>query len=128
MRASIQGSWIGHHRRLHAPDEVVESIRRWKRLAVYTRTQMEGILVGKQIGVLLVILVIVSAVIVAFIICSLTMGKIREIVVSKPIDTRSRIIAAMIMQQALAPGVIGFVVGKITAAFSAPLCFSSTYC
>ena len=38
----------------------------------------------------------------------------------KLIGTRNRTIAAMIMQQALALGVIGFVVGKITATFSAP--------
>ena len=112
----------------HAPDEVAESIRRWKRLTVYTRAQMEDILVGKliatsakQIGMFLVILAIVSAAIVAFIIYSLTMDKIREIAVLKLIGTRNRTIAAMIMQQALALGVIGFVVGKITATFSAPL-------
>ncbi len=112
----------------HAPDDVAESIRRWKRLTVYTRAQMEGILVGKliatsakQIGMFLVILAIVSAAIVAFIIYTLTMDKIREIAVLKLIGTRNRTIAAMIMQQALALGVIGFVVGKITATFAAPL-------
>jgi len=111
----------------HVPDDVAESIRRWKRLTVYTRAQMEGILVGKliatsskQIGMFLVILAIVSAAIVAFIIYSLTMDKIREIAVLKLIGTRNRTIAAMIMQQALALGVIGFVVGKITATLSAP--------
>ena len=89
---------------------------------------MEDILVGKliatsakQIGMFLVILAIVSAAIVAFIIYSLTMDKIREIAVLKLIGTRNRTIAAMIMQQAIALGVIGFVVGKITATFSAPL-------
>ncbi len=112
----------------HAADEVAESIRRWKRLTVYTRSQMETILVGKliatsakQIGMFLAILAIVSAAIVAFIIYTLTMDKIREIAVLKLIGTRNRTIAAMIMQQALALGVIGFVVGKIAATFSAPL-------
>ena len=116
------------------PDEVAESIRRWKRLTVYTRAQMEDILVGKliatsakQIGMFLVILAIVSAAIVAFIIYSLTMDKIREIAVLKLIGTRNRTIAAMIMQQALALGVIGFVVGKITATFQRRL-FPNTYC
>jgi putative ABC transport system permease protein len=111
-----------------APDGVAESIRRWKRLTVYTRSQMEEILIGKliatsskQIGMFLVILAIVSAAIVAFIIYTLTMDKIREIAVLKLIGTRNRTIAAMIMQQALALGVIGFVVGKITATFAAPL-------
>jgi len=111
-----------------APDEVAESIRRWKRLTVYTRAQMEAILIGKliatsskQIGMFLVILAVVSAAIVAFIIYTLTMDKIREIAVLKLIGTRNRTIAAMIMQQALALGVIGFAVGKITATFAAPL-------
>ena len=106
----------------HDVDDVAESIRRWKRLTVYTRSQMEEILVGKliatsakQIGMFLMILSIVSAAIVAFIIYTLTLGKIREIAVLKLIGTRNRTIAAMILQQAVALGVIGFVVGKITA-------------
>ena len=112
----------------YSPEEVAEPIRRWKRLTVYDRTQMEGILVGKliatsakQIGMFLVILAIVSAAIVAFIIYTLTMDKIREIAVLKLIGTRNRTIAGMILQQALVLGVIGFVVGKITATFAAPL-------
>ncbi|MBW7837215.1 MAG: ABC transporter permease [Sphingomonadales bacterium] len=112
----------------HSADEVAQSIRRWKRLTVYTRAQMEAILVGKliatsakQIGMFLAILATVSAAIVAFIIYTLTMDKIREIAVLKLIGTRNQTIAAMIMQQALALGVIGFVVGKITATFTAPL-------
>lgn len=110
------------------PEDVAEPIRRWKRLTVYTRSQMAEILIGKliatsskQIGMFLVILAIVSAAIVAFIIYTLTMDKIREIAVLKLIGTRNRTIAAMIMQQALALGVIGFAVGKITATFAAPL-------
>ncbi|TAK55356.1 MAG: ABC transporter permease [Gammaproteobacteria bacterium] len=109
------------------PEPVAESIRRWKRLTVYTRAQMEEILTGKliatssrQIGMFLVILAVVSAAIVAFIIYTLTMDKIREIAVLKLIGTRNRTIAGMIMQQALALGLIGFVVGKITATFAAP--------
>jgi len=106
----------------YGDEAVAESIRRWKRLTAYTRSQMEDILVGKliatsskQIGMFLVILSIVSAAIVAFIIYTLTLGKIREIAVLKLIGTRNRTIAAMIMQQAIALGMIGFVVGKITA-------------
>jgi putative ABC transport system permease protein len=111
----------------HDPEEVAQGIRKWKRLTVYTRAQMENILVGKliatsarQIGMFLVILAVVSAAIVAFIIYTLTLGKIREIAVLKLIGTRNRTIAAMILQQAIALGVIGFVVGRITATFGAP--------
>lgn len=109
-------------------EEVAEPIRRWKRLQVYTRAQMEGILVGKliatsakQIGMFLVILAAVSATIVAFIIYTLTMDKIREIAVLKLIGTKNIHIASMILQQALILGLIGFVVGKISATFAAPL-------
>jgi putative ABC transport system permease protein len=112
----------------HAAEEVAEPIRRWKRLQVYTRAQMEEILVAKliatsakQIGMFLAILAIVSAAIVAFIIYTLTLGKIREIAVLKLIGTRNRTIAGMILQQALGLGVIGFVVGKTAATFWAPL-------
>ena len=112
----------------YSPQEVAEPIRRWKRLTVYDRAQMEEILVGKliatsakQIAMFLVILAVVSAAIVAFIIYTLTMDKIREIAVLKLIGTRNRTIAGMILQQALVLGVIGFVVGKISATFAAPL-------
>jgi putative ABC transport system permease protein len=83
---------------------------------------MEEILIGKliatsarQIFMFLVILSIVSAAIVAFIIYTLTLGKIREIAVLKLIGTKNRTIIAMIMQQSIALGLIGFVVGKIAA-------------
>lgn len=109
------------------PKQVAEPIRRWQRLQVYTRAQMEGILVGKliatsarQIGMFLVILAIVSAAIVAFIIYTLTLGKIREIAVLKLIGTRNRTIAGMIVQQAIGLGLIGFAVGKVAATVWAP--------
>ena len=108
-------------------DTVAAAIARWQRLTVYTRAQMEAILVGKliatsarQIGMFLVILAVVSAAIVAFIIYTLTLGKIREIAVLKLIGTRNRTIAGMIMQQAIGLGLIGFVVGKIAATLWAP--------
>ena len=112
----------------YSPQEVAEPIRRWKRLTVYDRAQMEEILVGKliatsakQIAMFLVILAVVSAAIVAFIIYTLTMDKIREIAVLKLIGTRNRTIAGMILQQALGLGLIGFIVGKVAATFWAPI-------
>jgi putative ABC transport system permease protein len=108
-------------------EAVAEPIRRWKHLEAYTRAQMEEILVAKliatsakQISMFLVILAVVSAAIVAFIIYTMTLGKIREIAVLKLIGTRSRTIAGMILQQALGLGFIGFVVGKVSAALWAP--------
>jgi putative ABC transport system permease protein len=109
------------------PEQVAEPIRRWKHLQVFTRVQMEDILVAKliatsakQIGMFLVILAIVSAAIVAFIIYTMTLGKLREIAVLKLIGTRDRTIASMILQQAMGLGLIGFIVGKVAATIWAP--------
>jgi putative ABC transport system permease protein len=112
----------------HDPETVAAPMRRWKHLEAYTRAQMEEILVAKliatsakQIGMFLVILSVVSAAIVAFIIYTMTLGKIREIAVLKLIGTRNRSIAGMILQQALGLGLIGFIVGKLAATLWAPV-------
>jgi len=109
------------------PEQVAAGIRRWKHLEAYTRVQMADILVARliatsarQIAMFLVILSVVSAAIVAFIIYTMTLGKIREIAVLKLIGTRNRTIAGMILQQALGLGLIGFVVGKTVATLWAP--------
>ncbi len=111
-----------------SPDQVAEPIRRWKHLEAYDRAGMEDILIAKliatsakQIGMFLVILAIVSAAIVAFIIYTMTMGKLREIAVLKLIGTSNITIASMILQQALGLGVIGFLVGKLAATLWAPV-------
>jgi len=111
----------------NAAEQVAQDVMRWKHLQAFTRVQMEEILVAKliatsarQIGMFLVILAVVSAAIVAFIIYTMTLGKIREIAVLKLIGTRNRTIAGMILQQALGLGFIGFLVGKTAATVWAP--------
>ena len=136
LLAAIEASQTGNHNvnavlvrvaEGHAPEAVAAEIRRWKHLQAFTRAQMEDILVAKlianasrQIGMFLVILTIVSAAIVAFIIYTMTLGKIREIAVLKLIGTHDRTIASMIVQQALGLGLIGFAVGKIAATVWGP--------
>ncbi|MGB5065021.1 MAG: ABC transporter permease [Candidatus Competibacter sp.] len=115
-----------------APDaeatRVAEQIRRWKHLEAYTRADMDEILVAKliatsakQIFMFLVILSVVSAAIVAFIIYTMTLNKVREIAVLKLIGAHNRTIVLMILQQALGLGVIGFIVGRTAAALWAPI-------
>jgi putative ABC transport system permease protein len=108
-------------------DEVKAEIGRWKHLTAWTRADMEEILVAKliatsakQIGMFLVILAIVSAAIVAFIIYTMTLSKQREIAVLKLIGARDGSIALMILQQAIALGLIGYAVGQVSATFWAP--------
>jgi putative ABC transport system permease protein len=107
---------------------VAAGVRRWKRLQVYSRAEMEEILIVKlidtssrQIAMFLVILSVVSAAIVAFIIYTMTMNKLREIAVLRLIGARSRTIGGMILQQALGLGLIGFVVGRVAAGLWAPI-------
>jgi putative ABC transport system permease protein len=109
------------------PDALARDIRRWKRLGVFTRAEMQEILQAKliatsarQIGLFLVILAVVSAAIVAFIIYTMTLGKLREIAVLKLIGTRNRTIAWMILQQAVGLGLIGFLGGRTVAGLWAP--------
>ncbi|MDP2762246.1 MAG: ABC transporter permease [Sideroxyarcus sp.] len=111
-----------------AVEKVAGQIERWKHLQAYSKSQMDDILVArliatssKQIFMFLVILAIVSAAIVAFIIYTMTLNKIREIAVLKLIGATNRTISAMILQQALGLGLIGFVVGKLSATVWAPL-------
>jgi putative ABC transport system permease protein len=110
-----------------SPEAVAQEIRRWKHFEAYTVAQMEAVLVdkliatsAKQIAMFLVILAVVSAAIVAFIIYTMTLAKLREIAVLKLIGAKNRIIAGMILQQALALGVIGFLVGRIAAGLWGP--------
>ncbi len=109
-------------------NSVAENIRRWKHLGAFTLAEQQEILQAKvvytavrQVGLFLVILTIVSIAIVALIIYTMTMGKIKEIAVLKLIGARNSTIAAMILQEALGLGLIGFVLGKITSTFWAPL-------
>jgi putative ABC transport system permease protein len=109
-------------------EDVAGQIERWKHLQAYTRSQMDEILVARliatssrQIFMFLVILAIVSAAIVAFIIYTMTMNKVREIAVLKLIGATNHTISGMILQQALGLGVIGFIVGKLSATLWAPL-------
>jgi putative ABC transport system permease protein len=114
-----------------APGEevaVAAQIERWKHLQAYTKPQMDEILVArliatssKQIFMFLVILAVVSAAIVAFIIYTMTLNKVREIAVLKLIGATNVTISSMILQQALGLGLIGFIVGKLSATVWAPL-------
>lgn len=106
---------------------VADNVKRWKYLQAYTSEDMEDILVGKliataarQIFVFLVILALVSAAIVALIIYTMTLAKIKEIAVLKLIGTKNTTIAGMILQEALGLGLIGFVSGKLLATLWGP--------
>jgi len=99
-------------------DEVAEVIRRWKHLSVLTEKDQEQLLTltvieraRRQLGLFMGILTIVSAVIIALIIYTLTMDKVREIATLKLIGAPDRTIIGLILQQALLLGIVGFIAG-----------------
>jgi putative ABC transport system permease protein len=107
-----------------APDlnvqEIAEIIRRWKHLSVLTDMEQEQLLTrtvieraSRQLGLFMSILTVVSAVIIALIVYTLTMDKIRSIATLKLIGAPDRVIVLLILQQALLMGIVGFVVGTV---------------
>lgn len=99
-------------------DEVAQVIRRWKHLSVLTGEQQSQLLTRtvierarRQLGMFMGILTIVSAVIIALIIYTLTMDKVREIATLKLIGAPDRTIIGLILQQAMLMGIAGFVAG-----------------
>ena len=70
----------------------------------------------RQIGMFTSILLLVSAVIIALIIYTMTMEKLRQIAMLKLIGAPDRTIVGMIVQQALALGLTGFAFGGLLIA------------
>ncbi|HWB47225.1 MAG TPA: ABC transporter permease [Hyphomicrobiaceae bacterium] len=104
-------------------DAVAESARRWRHLAVLTQAEQERVLseslvdrARRQIGMFTSILLLVSAVIIALIIYTMTMEKLRQIAMLKLIGAPDRTIVGMILQQALALGLTGFAFGALLIA------------
>jgi putative ABC transport system permease protein len=100
------------------PESVADSVRRWKHLAAITQEGQEEILTlslvdraRRQIGLFTSLLLVVSAVIIALIIYTMTMEKLKQIATLKLIGAPDRTIIGMIVQQALALGFVGFATG-----------------
>lgn len=98
--------------------EVAAAIARWKHLSALTQDQQEALVSKfiierqrKQLGMFMVLLVIVSAVIIALIVYTLTMDKLRSIATLKLIGAPDRTIIGLIVQQALSMGIVGFFLG-----------------
>lgn len=100
--------------------EVAAEVTRWKHLVALTQAEQENLLTRsvvekarRQIGLFTVLLLIVSTVIIALILYTLTLDKLREIATLKLIGAPDRTIVGLIAQQALAMGAIGFSTGAV---------------
>jgi putative ABC transport system permease protein len=99
-------------------EAVAEAARRWKHLTAMTQAAQEELLTRsvvnrarQQIGMFTTILLTVSAVVIALIIYTMTMEKLKPIATLKLIGAPDRTIVGMIVQQALSLGLIGFAAG-----------------
>ena len=95
-----------------------QDIVRWKHLAALTQDDQEAVLARsvidrarRQIGLFTTLLLTVSTVIVGLIIYTMTIDKKKAIATLKLIGAPDRRIVGLIVQQAIAMGVISFVTG-----------------
>jgi putative ABC transport system permease protein len=102
------------------PHAVQAHIERWNYYRTLTAAQQEELLARSVIDrgrqqtlVMRAILLVVSAVIIALIIYTMTLEKTRDIATLKVIGTPDRTIAALILQEAVALGVLGFAIGAV---------------
>jgi putative ABC transport system permease protein len=101
-------------------DEVASDIRTWQHKSVYTAAEQKTILTknlieksAKQIGLFTAILVVVSTIIIALIIYTMTLEKMKEISIMKLMGLPNSLIISMIVKETLLLGVFAFIFGNI---------------
>ena len=101
-------------------DLLTATLRQWKHLAALSQIEQENILLAsvvdkarRQIGLFLGILLAVSAVVIALIIYTVTMEKLKQIATLKLIGAPDRTIIGLIVQQSLILGTAGWGIGLI---------------
>ncbi len=101
-------------------DELARYIRRFKHKSVYTNDEQREILTknlieraSKQIGLFTAILVVVSTIIIALIIYTMTLEKMKEISIMKLLGIPNGVIIKMIVQETVILGFLAFVFGNI---------------
>ena len=96
-------------------NQIIATLSTWPDVTVYTAQQQKELLLSgtvdkarRQLGLFSKLLIVVSTIIIALIIYTLTLDKIRDIALLKLIGARNRVIVGLILQQALLMGMFGF--------------------
>jgi putative ABC transport system permease protein len=107
---------------------VVGTLKAWPDISVFTRDQQKELLLKgvvdrarRQLGLFRALLVIISAVIMALIIYTLTLEKLHDIAMLKLIGARNSVILSMILQQALLLGLLGYIIAFFAGKWIFPL-------
>lgn len=97
-------------------DRVVATIRGWDDVSVITHEgQQDLILKGaversrRQLGLFRILLIVVSAIVMALILYTLTLDKLHAIALLKLIGAPNRVVLGMILEQAVVLGAVGYV-------------------
>ena len=96
-------------------DRIITTLSTWSDVTVYTAQQQKDLLLSgtvdksrRQLGLFSVLLIIISTIIIALIMYTLTLDKIHDIALLKLIGARNRVIVGLILQQALLMGAVGY--------------------
>lgn len=95
--------------------KVAATISTWPDVTVYSKQQQVDLLLSgmvdkarRQLGLFRVLLILISTIIMALIIYTLTLDKIHDIAMLKLMGARNRVIVGLILQQALLIGALGY--------------------
>jgi putative ABC transport system permease protein len=95
--------------------KVAATLGSWPDVTVYSTKQQEELLLGgmvdrskRQLGLFRALLVVISTIIMALILYTLTLDKIHDIALLKLIGARNSVIISLILQQALLMGALGY--------------------
>ncbi len=106
---------------------VVATFATWPDVTVYSTQQQKDLLLSgmvdkakRQLGLFRVLLIIISTIIMALIIYTLTLDKIHDIALLKLIGARNGVIVGLILQQALLIGALGYGLAYWLGTFAFP--------
>jgi len=106
---------------------VAATISKWPDVTVYSHQEQVNLLLSgmvdkarRQIGLFRVLLIIISTIIMALIIYTLTLDKIHDIAMLKLMGARNGVIIGLILQQALLIGALGYGLAYWLGTFAFP--------
>lgn len=109
------------------PADVAEIISGWKDVSVHSSDQQKELLLKgtvdrarRQIGLFTALLVLISAIIMALILYTLTLDKTRDIALLKLMGARNSVILSLILQQAVLLGGLGYILAWYTGQWIFP--------
>ena len=109
------------------PRAVAATIASWPDVTVYSKQQQKDLLLSgmvdkarRQLGLFRALLIIISTIIMALIIYTLTLDKVHDIAMLKLIGARNSVIVSLILQQALLIGALGYGLAYWLGTFAFP--------